>query len=182
MAYRFYPLAYSSEIKTSANQYTLEQSQVAGIVYEESKFDPDVVSSKDAIGLMQILPDTANVLARELGISNLTRDQLFLPSLNLRFGCYYFRQLLNKYNNNLDLALAAYNAGFGAVDKANQDISSLPKETQDFIKRTKLTQRIYITLYPDELKVSSQEFEKNKLNFWELISAVFNKIPNKSRK
>lgn len=182
LSHRFYPLQFENEINDNAKKYNLEPSLVCAIIYEESKFDPDVISDKDAIGLMQILPDTANVLAKEMGINNLKRDELFLPEINVRFGTYYFRQLLDRYGGDVDLALAAYNAGFGTVDKANRDINSLPKETRDFIKKTEKTQRVYITLYPDELQVSEKQLKEKRLSFFELASAVLNKIPNKNRK
>ncbi|TSC90727.1 MAG: lytic transglycosylase, partial [Candidatus Berkelbacteria bacterium Licking1014_96] len=150
---------------------SLESSQVAAIIYEESKFDPDVVSSQDAIGLMQVLPDTANLLARDLGVDNLWRDDLFVPSINIKFGTYYYRELLDKYNGDVDLALAAYNAGFGAVDKADRKINNLPKETQEFVKRVKKTEKIYQRLYWQELGA-----DRGDLSFEELTGAVWNKI------
>ena len=180
LVHRFYPLNYLDEIKDNSAKYSLESSQIAAIIYEESKFDPDVVSSRDAIGLMQVLPDTANLLAKDLGVSNLWRDDLFIPGINIRFGTYYYRQLLDKYEGNQDLALAAYNAGFGAVDKAEGNIDKLPKETQEFVKRTKKTERVYITLYPDQLQISSDELSKSRLNFFELATVVFKKIPTKN--
>ena len=182
LSYRFYPLQFQNEINDNAKKYNLESSLVCAIIYEESKFNPDVVSEKDALGLMQILPDTANVLAEEMGIQNLTRDELFLPEINVRFGTYYFKQLLDRYGGNVDLALAAYNAGFGAVDKANKDINGLSKETRDFVKRTNKTQLAYLTLYPSQLQVSPEQLKEKKLSFFELASLVFNKIPNKNRK
>ena len=172
LSHRFYPLGYLEEIKDNSAKYSLEPSQVAAIIYEESKFDPDVVSSQDAIGLMQILPDTANLLAKELGIDRLLRDDLFIPDVNIRFGTYYYRELLDKYNGEQDLALAAYNAGFGAVDKAERKIDKLPKETQEFVRRVKKTERVYATLYPDELGAN----KKDKLNFWQLAVEVWEKI------
>lgn len=181
LAHRFYPLEYLEEIKDNSAKYSLEPSQVAAVIYEESKFDPDVVSTQDAIGLMQILPDTANLLAGDLGVDNLWRDDLFVPSINIKFGTYYYRGLLDKYNGDQDLALAAYNAGFGAVDKAGKQIDNLPKETQEFVKRTRETERVYLTLYPDQLGVSSDNFKKQHLNFFELAEAVLNKIPSKNK-
>ncbi|MCX6811531.1 MAG: lytic transglycosylase domain-containing protein [Candidatus Berkelbacteria bacterium] len=181
LAYRFYPLEYEKEIKNNSTQYSLKPAQVSAIIYEESKFDPDVVSTQDAIGLMQILPDTANLLAKELGIDRLLRDDLFIPDVNIKFGSYYFRQLLDKYNGDVDLALAAYNAGFGTVDKVDKNINNLPRETKDFIRKTKTTERVYITLYPDKLEVSKEDLEKNHLSFFELAQIVFKKIPNKNK-
>lgn len=172
LANRFYPLDYQDTIKENSVKYSLDPAQVSAIIYEESKFDPDVVSSKDAIGLMQILPDTANVLAKEMGINNLWRDDLFVPSINIKFGAYYYRELLDKYGNDQDLALAAYNAGFGTVDKAERHIDNLPKETQEFVKRAKKTERVYITLYSEQLEVGSKE----KMNWWGLAAEVWGKI------
>jgi len=181
LSQRFFPLEYLPEIKDNSAKYSLKPSQVSAIIYEESKFDPDVVSSQDAIGLMQILPATANLLAKELGIERLLRDDLFIPDINIRFGTYYYRQLLDKYNGDTTLALAAYNAGFGSVDKAEKNIEYLPKETQEFVKRTRNTEKVYITLYPDELLVSKEDYEKYHLNFFELLVVVYKKIPTKNR-
>ncbi len=172
LAHRFYPLEYLGEIKDNSAKYSLEPSQVAAIIYEESKFDPDVVSSQDAIGLMQILPDTANILAKDLGVDNLWRDDLFVPSINIKFGTYYYRGLLDKYNGDQYLALAAYNAGFGAVDKAEKDINKLPKETQEFVKRVNKTEKVYSTLYSEKLGANGVD----KLNFWQLSEEVWGKI------
>lgn len=177
LAHRLYPLEYLGEITDNSTRYSLEPAQVAAIIYEESKFDPDVVSSQDAIGLMQVLPDTANVLAKDLGINNLWRDDLFVPSINIKFGTYYYRGLLDRYGGRVDLALAAYNAGFGAVDKSGKDISKLPQETQEFVRRVERTERVYTTLYPDELGVN----KKKVLSFWQLAIEVERKIWNQKK-
>lgn len=179
LSHRFYPLEYTEEIKTNALEYSLEPAQVCAIIYEESKFDPDVVSSRDAIGLMQILPDTANFIAKDLGYERLLRDDLFVPNNNIRFGTYYFKFLLDRYNGNLDLALAAYNAGFGAVDKAGGNINNLPEETREFVSRVKKTKKVYITLYANKLEVSDELFKKEHLSYIELSKIVIDKLPNK---
>ncbi len=115
-------------------------------------------------------------------IERLLRDALFITDINIRFGNYYYRKLLDKYNGDIVLALAAYNAGFGAVDKAEKNIENLPKETRDFVKRTRKTEKVYITLYPDELLVSKENYEKEHLNFFELLTVVYHKIPINNRK
>lgn len=173
LSHRFYPLYGEAEgiIKENAHKYSVEASLVAAIIYEESKFDPDVVSKEDAIGLMQILPDTANLIAKELGVTNLKRDELFEPAVNVRFGTYYFKSLVDRYDGDIDLALSAYNAGHGKVDKVGKDISKLPEETQEFVERVKKTNEVYKYLYKDEL-----ESEKSDLNWFGMARLTWGKI------
>ncbi len=92
----------------AAKDYSLPVSLVAAIVKAESGFNPYAVSRTGAIGLMQLMPDTA----RSLGIR-----QPYDPIANIYGGVRYFRKLLDRYNGNVHLALAAYNAGPGAVEK-----------------------------------------------------------------
>jgi soluble lytic murein transglycosylase len=178
IACRLYPLYYVEEIKNNSAQYSLDPYLISTLIYEESKFEPDVVSQKDAIGLVQILPDTANLVAKDLGITNLLRDDLFKPEVNIKFGTYYLKTLLDRYNGDEDLALAAYNAGFGALDKSGKQIENLPLETREFVRRCNETEKIYKKLYPTELGGNSQD----KLNFQELAEIVLKKIGRKTSK
>lgn len=98
---------YSAQIRNAANNYSLNPALVASVIAVESNFNPRAVSKKSARGLMQLLPETA----AQLAVPN-----AFDPAQNINGGTRYLRQLLDRYKQNLNLALAAYNAGPGRVD------------------------------------------------------------------
>ena len=109
-----YPLRYESIVRGHAENYRLEPSLVAAVIYQESKFRADARSPSGAGGLMQLLPATAMGIAERTGGSQFEVDDLLDPEINVRYGSWYLRHLLDKYDD-LDLALAAYNAGPNAV-------------------------------------------------------------------
>jgi len=177
IAKQVYPLYYSSEIKKVAQEFNLDSSILSALIYEESKFEADALSTKGAIGLTQILPDTANFIAKDLGYNNLLRDSLFEPDINIRFGGYYYKTLLNRYEGDETLALAAYNAGFGAVDKANGSLENLPEETQSFVKKVEKSKKVYTTLYQKELDIK----DGKRFNFFQITEIVLYKTSDKAK-
>jgi len=106
------PIDLLRQIDRVAAAYGHEVSLMKAVVRVESAFNPAAVSSKGALGLMQIMPTTAT----ELGVADPGRE-LFDPEVNLRAGARYLRMLRNRFPDRLDLAIAAYNAGEGAVDR-----------------------------------------------------------------
>lgn len=117
--------AYNDLIVENARLHGVRQSLVRAVIQVESAFNPSALSPKGAMGLMQLMPATA----REFGVGN-----AFNPTENVRAGVAYLRQLLDRYDNNEELALAAYNAGPGAVDKHGQNIPPY-QETQRYVSR-----------------------------------------------
>jgi membrane-bound lytic murein transglycosylase MltF len=120
---------FDSMIYRFAGQYNLEPALVKAVVHAESSFRPDAVSPKGAMGLMQLMPQTA----KRFGVTN-----AFQPEQNVLGGVKYLRFLMNRYYGNMELAVAAYNAGEGAVDRAG----GIPpyKETINYVDRvTRLT-------------------------------------------
>lgn len=108
----FYPLWYYEKIEKEASQHGLDPLLVASLIRQESAFNAQAVSRVGARGLMQLMPKTAKSLERGLKLHELNQ-----PEKNIELGTKYFAGLVRRYDGNVALALAAYNAGFGAVDK-----------------------------------------------------------------
>ena len=115
---------YEQSISAHSERLGVAADLVRAVIQVESAFNPVAVSNKGAMGLMQLMPDTA----RELGVAN-----PFNPDQNIRGGVTYLKQLLNRYDNNVELALAAYNAGVGNVEKYD----GVPpfKETKNYVNK-----------------------------------------------
>jgi soluble lytic murein transglycosylase len=112
-----YPLRYEHIVRGHAANYDLDPALVAAVIYQESKFRADARSESGAIGLMQLLPATARGIAVRTGGARFEVDDLYDPEVNVRYGCWYLRNLLRKYGGSVETALAAYNGGQGNVDR-----------------------------------------------------------------
>jgi peptidoglycan lytic transglycosylase len=147
-----YPLEYEHIVRGHARQYDLDAALLAAVIYRESKFDADARSSSGALGLMQLLPDTAEGIAKLTGGSRFEVDDLFDPEINVRYGSFYLRRLLRKYDDER-LALAAYNAGQANVDEwiaSGEEEIPFP-ETREFVDNVLEAREIYARAYPEEL-------------------------------
>ena len=109
-----YPLKYKEDIIENASVFGENPAFVASIIRVESRFNPNAISRRGAMGLMQILPSTAEFIAEGLGVKNFFKGMLFEPSLNIKFGCYYLKFLRKKFSDEKTI-LSAYNAGEGVV-------------------------------------------------------------------
>jgi transglycosylase-like protein with SLT domain len=116
---------YDPLIQEHARNNSVRIDLVRAVIQVESGFNPSAVSPKGAIGLMQLMPATI----QEFGVRN-----PFDPRDNVRAGVAYLRQLLDRYSNNEELALAAYNAGPGAVDKHGESVPPF-RETQQYVSK-----------------------------------------------
>jgi len=106
-----YPLRHGEVIARWAATYRLDPHLVAAVIRSESRFRTNAISHAGAIGLMQITPPTGQWIAEQLNVTGFTEDTLFDPELNVQFGTWYLRHLLDQFNNNVEAALIAYNAG-----------------------------------------------------------------------
>jgi soluble lytic murein transglycosylase len=163
-----YPHAYWETVSAQAQGKRLDPYLVLALIRQESAFDPEAVSSAQAYGLMQLLPETA---ARLTHVSSVSPASLVDPDFNVQAGTAYLRQLLDLYNENLFMAVAAYNAGENAVDKWRTRYANLEtdefvesisfRETRNYVKLVLRNYRTYRRLYgggkvmSDELKVKS---------------------------
>lgn len=112
-----YPIKYTAEVTAAAEEFDLEPAYLYAIILAESSFRPTAESSVGALGLMQIMPDTGKWLSGKFGMADTyTPDMLTDPAVNVRFGSWYLRFLLDRYNDDMRCATAAYHAGQGTVD------------------------------------------------------------------
>jgi hypothetical protein len=126
------PAKYEEAVRQTAKRFSLEPSLVKAVIRAESNFDPMAVSPKGAMGLMQLMPDTA----RMHEVRN-----AFDPAQNIHGGARHLRYLMDRYAGKLDLVLAAYNAGTKPVD-ACRGIPRIP-ETEEYVRRVRLFHVIY---------------------------------------
>jgi soluble lytic murein transglycosylase len=147
----WYPLKYDSIVRTHAHNYRLDPALIAAVIYQESKFRSDVTSSSGAIGLMQLLPDTAKGIAIHTGGSRFRVSDLYTPELNIRYGAWYLRHLLDKYGDERT-ALAAYNAGQENVDEWRRRGRGIAfAETRQYVERVEHLKTLYRRGYGKEL-------------------------------
>lgn len=146
-----YPLRYEAIVQGHAENYDLEPALLAAVIYAESQFDASARSSAGAIGLMQLLPETARGVALRTGGDGFVVADLLDPEINVRYGSWYLRNLLNRYGD-LPNALAAYHAGPGNVDRWRQSGSGIEfPETRHYVDKVLRLQRSYAAAYPEEL-------------------------------
>jgi len=154
------PLTNANVIREQAAEKHLDPALIAAVIYAETKFDPRP-SSAGAQGLMQILPATAYYLAQLSGGVRFTASDLATPSVNVAYGSYYLRYLLDHYSGNEMLAVAAYNAGLTNVDGwvaharaegTPLSIEAIPfPETREYVHRVLNAQRDYRAKYARQL-------------------------------
>jgi peptidoglycan lytic transglycosylase len=151
-----FPLVYWELVRTHANKYDLDPYVMAALINQESTFDPDIRSSANAWGLMQIVPSTGRRLARTLGSRRFSTASLTNPLTNIQLGMLYFSQLVRQFGGTY-YALASYNAGENRVARwkaerpgvdEDEFIDDIPfPETQNYVKRILGTAEDYRLLY-----------------------------------
>ena len=147
----WFPLRYAAIVRGHAANYRLNPALLAAVIEEESKFNADAHSRTGAIGLMQLQPQTAKGIALRTGGERFVVSDLYNPEINVRYGAWYLRHLLNKYRDE-QTALAAYNAGQENVDRwrAKNEPVQFP-ETRAYVSRVERLKGIYRRAYPGQL-------------------------------
>ena len=155
------PLRHEDIIRQQAADKRLDPALIAAVIYAESHFRNGQTSSAGAIGLMQVTPATARDIARRSGGTTFVTGDLHDPQVNISYGSYHLRYLIDHFGGNEAFAVAAYNAGEGNVDRwidrarqRNEDltIEAIPfAETRTYVQRVLDAREQYRTSYADEL-------------------------------
>ena len=154
-----YPRTYEEAVLVYSEEYNVDKNLILALIKAESNFDEDAISNRNAIGLMQLMEETAKDVANRNGIElddENIREELCDVYKNIEIGTAYIASLLKKYENK-EVALAAYNAGIGTVDnwiekgiinKDGTDIENVPyKETNYYVRKILRDYEIYQDLY-----------------------------------
>jgi len=146
-----FPVRYLDIIRENAGD--LEPSLILAVIMAESSFRQGAESHAGAQGLMQLMPATAQEIAGQMGIENFEPSDVWQPEINIAMGSFYLNRLKNLFGGNLDLALAAYNAGQGNVNRwladpefsnDGQTLDVIPfAETHNYLRRVHFNQRVY---------------------------------------
>jgi soluble lytic murein transglycosylase len=146
-----YPLHYKEIVTAHARNNDLDPALLAAVIYAESRFDADARSHAGAVGLMQLLPDTARGIASRTGGTKFVVADLLDPELNVRYGSWYLSNLLRRYGDERT-ALAAYHAGQGNVDEWRAaGVGIQFPETRSYVEKVERVKKAYADAYADEL-------------------------------
>lgn len=153
---KVYVTEYNEYVEKYSKQYNVDKYLIYAIIKAESNYDENAESNKGAKGLMQLMYSTAKDVAKSLDIE-INEKSIMDPDINIKLGTKYISQLLDKYDNCIELALAAYNAGSGTVDSwikdgtlkdDGSDIENIPyKETNNYVRKILRDYEIYKLLY-----------------------------------
>ena len=151
-----YPMQYDTLVNEMAGEYELAPSLVFAVIHTESQFDKNAVSSANAKGLMQLTDDTFHWALRRAGQEEISAENLYIPSINIRYGCYVL-VLLSEQFGDIETVLAAYNAGQGRVrewlkNPQHSDdgvtLKNIPyEETASYVRRVLTAQKRYQQIY-----------------------------------
>ena len=152
---------YQQDIITYSQKNQIDPFLVAAIIKNESGFNHKAVSPVGAIGLMQIMPDTGEWIAKQMGLKDYTKDSLYQTQMNIRMGCWYVGELDDEFKHNMALIMIAYNAGRGQTKewmKINNwsfdfnDPSKIPyPDTREYVQKVLHDRDKYYLLYKDKL-------------------------------
>ncbi|MEP7132568.1 MAG: transglycosylase SLT domain-containing protein [Acidobacteriota bacterium] len=154
----YYPIEIGGFLASEAKQFHIDPAILRGLVRQESVFDPAARSRAGALGLTQLMPETAKSLAKSVLRVRYRRAFLYDPSMNARLGAAYLKSLFDRFSNNPIWALAAYNGGPTRMARVLRENAGLPEdevfeshpafETRDYVRRVMLFSGSYRELYP----------------------------------
>lgn len=148
-----YPLEYEHIIRGHAKNHSLDPALLAAVVYVESKFDPNASSDAGAVGLMQLLPETARGIALRTGGTRFVVADLRDPEINVRYGSWYLDHLRRRYGE-VRTMLAAYHAGQGNVDRWRRaGVGVEFPETRAYVDEVVRMRNVYADAYTQELSL-----------------------------
>ncbi len=152
-----FPLPYRADLVRYARQRQIDPFLLAGLIRQESEFDPNAVSRANAYGLTQVQPGTGRLFARKAGIRRFSNRSLFQPAVNLNIGAYVLRSMLDQHGGNIEETLAAYNAGpnhaadwiaWNTYREPAEFVESIPyTETRDYVQAVLRNADLYRRLY-----------------------------------
>lgn len=166
-----YPYQYQEIVDVWAAEYQVDPLLVLSVMKAESRFNEKALSAKGAVGLMQLMPSTAEWIGEQLRLEEkVEREDLYNPDLNIRLGTWYLSTLNNQFSGRTHVAIASYNAGQGKVQSWLQqdiwngtinDLESIPfRETRTYLLRVTRNYTVYQNLY-GERDVNGVRFTKN---------------------
>ena len=154
---KIYPTKYNEYVEKYSKENNVDKYMIYAIIKAESNFKSDVKSNSNAIGLMQLLENTAVEMSNSIKKDEITEKSLYDPEMNIKLGISYYSYLLKHYRGNNILALTAYNAGMGNVDNwikkgviksDGSDIENIPyKETNNYVRKILRDYKLYVKLY-----------------------------------
>ena len=157
-----YMWPYQNEIITYARRNNIDPFLVAAVIKNESEFRPGAVSPVGAIGMMQIMPETGEWIANQMGLDNYSIHSLYNPGINIRMGCWYLAELKYEFRDNLLLMMMAYNAGRGNTrgwmaangwDYTFGEVKDIPyKESRNYVASVLYDRDEYYRLYKDKVE------------------------------
>jgi soluble lytic murein transglycosylase len=152
-----FPKPYWPDLKRSSEANGLDPYLVASLIRQESEFNPAAVSRANAVGLMQLLPKTGKVVAKQEKLKKYNASQLYTPAINMQLGTRYFRGMVDKFGGSFEYALAAYNAGSDRVEDwlgqgkyrdPQEFVESIPfTETREYVQAILRNASVYRQLY-----------------------------------
>lgn len=147
---------YDEYVQKYAKEYDIDPYLIHSVIHVESDHDPEAISNRGAIGLMQIMEETGIWISKNIG-SKFEKKMLYEPENNIKLGAWLLNYLINNYNGNIETALAAYNGGIGNVDEwlksdeysiDGETLNTIPfKETEKYVEKVNKAYEKYLELY-----------------------------------
>lgn len=152
-----YPYPFKEKVEYYADRYNVDSDLIAGVILAESKFNQEATSNYGAKGVMQIMPETALWIAKQIEDDSFSVENLYIPDTNIKYGTWYLSELQEEFEGNEILMLAAYNAGRGNVhdwmkkyhwNMNFKDYEKIPfPETREYVKKVLNNKQEYNRLY-----------------------------------